>query len=61
MTVKYEEMIDELKEIIKRLEDRNTDLEESIRLYERGTILLKQCEKALEEAEMKITRLSGGE
>jgi len=59
MTMKYEDMIDELKEIIKRLEDRNTDLEESIRLYERGTILLKQCEKVLEEAELKITRLSG--
>lgn len=59
MTMKYEEMIDELKEIIKKLEDRNTDLEESIRLYERGTMLLKQCEKALEEAEMKINRLGG--
>lgn len=59
MTLKYEEMIDELKEIIKKLEDRNTNLEESIRLYERGTMLLKQCEKALEEAEMKITHLSG--
>lgn len=57
--MKYEEMIEELKEIIKRLEDRNTDLEESIRLYERGTMLLKQCEKSLEEAEMKINRLSG--
>lgn len=59
MTMKYEEMIEELKEIIKRLEDRNTDLEESIRLYERGTTLLKECEKALEEAELKINRLSG--
>lgn len=58
MTGAYEEKIEQVKKIIEKLEDGETSLEESIRLYEQGAALIKQCEALLAEAEMKVTTLS---
>ena len=57
MTKKYEELIGELKEIVRKMEDSNTSLDEMITLYEQGMVLVKQCEDRLAEAEVKITEL----
>jgi len=57
MTKKYEELIGELKEIVRKLEDSNTSLDEMITLYEQGMVLVRQCEDRLAEAEVKITEL----
>jgi len=58
MTETYEQKIEQLKKIIEKIEDGNTSLDESIRLYEQGAVLVKQCEALLSEAEVKITTLS---
>lgn len=58
MTDTYEQKIEQLKEIIGKIEDGNTSLEESMRLYEQGAVLVKQCETLLAEAEVKISTLS---
>jgi exodeoxyribonuclease VII small subunit len=58
MTETYEQKIERLKQIIEKIEDGNTGLDESIRLYEQGAALVKQCETLLAEAEEKITTLS---
>ena len=58
MTDTYEEKIEQLKEIIAKIEDGTTSLEESLRLYEQGAVLVRQCEAMLAEAEVKITTLS---
>ncbi len=58
MTGTYETKIEELKRIIERIEDGNTSLDESMRLYEQGAALVRQCETLLSEAELKITTLS---
>ena len=58
MTETYEQKIERLKQIIEKIEDGNTSLDESIRLYEQGAMLVKQCETLLNEAEVKITTLS---
>jgi exodeoxyribonuclease VII small subunit len=58
MTETYEQRIEKLKQIIEKIEDGNTSLDESIRLYEQGAVLVKQCETMLSEAEVKITTLS---
>jgi exodeoxyribonuclease VII small subunit len=58
MTKKYEELLTELKEIVRKIEDGETGLDESIALYERGAVLVKQCEELLANAEMKVTQLS---
>ena len=54
---KYEELISELKEIVKKIEDSETNLDDMVQLYEQGTILIKQCEERLSEAEIKISKL----
>jgi exodeoxyribonuclease VII small subunit len=58
MTETYETRIEQLRKIIEKIEDGNTSLDESIRLYEQGAALVKQCERLLAEAEIKITTLS---
>ena len=57
MTRKYEENLQELKEIIRTLESGNVALEEMLVNYERGMELIKICEKMLESAELKIVLL----
>ncbi len=59
MTENYEKKLEELKEIVAKLEDGSASLDEMILLYERGTTLVKECEKILEEAEMKVSVLQG--
>jgi exodeoxyribonuclease VII small subunit len=54
---KYEELVDELKEIIRKIESGEAGLDESIALYERGAVLIRQCETLLSEAELKISEL----
>ena len=54
----YETKVEQLKKIIEKIEDGNTRLDESIRLYEQGAALVKQCETILNDAEVKITILS---
>jgi exodeoxyribonuclease VII small subunit len=58
MNETYETKVEQLKNIIEKIEDGNTRLDESIRLYEQGAALVKQCEEILNEAEIKITTLS---
>jgi len=57
MTKKYEDLIGELKEIVRKIEDSETSLDEMMVLYEQGTVLIRQCEERLSEAEIKITEL----
>ncbi len=53
----YEELIGELREIVRKVEDPDTSLDESMALYERGALLIKKCEEILDRAELKITEL----
>jgi exodeoxyribonuclease VII small subunit len=57
MTKKFEELLADLREIVRKMEDPDTGLDESITLYEEGAVLVKQCEEVLANAEMKITEL----
>ncbi len=54
---KYEELVGDLKEIVKKIEDGETSLDEMITLYEQGSVIIKQCEERLSEAELKISKL----
>jgi exodeoxyribonuclease VII small subunit len=53
----YEELITELREVVRKIEDPDTTLDESMKLYERGALLIRQCEEVLARAELKITEL----
>jgi len=57
--VTFEQAIEQLEQIVHRLEDQQCGLDESLALYEEGVKLLKQCRAKLEEAEQKIKLLTG--
>ena len=54
----YETKTEQLRKIIEKIEDGKTGLDESMKLYEQGSVLVKQCETMLAEAEVQITTLS---
>ena len=57
----YEQAFSELESIITALEDENHSLEESLALFERGQALAKFCTDQLDQAELKVKQLLGGE
>jgi exodeoxyribonuclease VII small subunit len=54
----FESAQKELEEIVERLERGNADLDEAIKLWERGEELLRFCLERLETAEGRIEELA---
>jgi exodeoxyribonuclease VII small subunit len=54
----FEAAIAELETIVKKLEDGDQPLEQSLALYERGVQLSRFCHARLEEAERRIEILN---
>lgn len=52
--MKFEEAMQALTEIVKKLENGEATLDESITLYEQGIQLSKRCTELLEKAEQKV-------
>ncbi len=55
--MKFEEAMKELEETVKKLENGETTLDESMELFEKGIALSRTCQKLLDEAQLKITKL----
>lgn len=53
-----EEMFTELDLLAGKLEDRETSLEDSFRLYRQGMVLLKLCSEKLDTVEKKMLQLN---
>lgn len=54
-----EEALEDLEQIVGRLEDGKLSLEESLVLFERGIRLVRLCSSRLESAEQRIESLTG--
>jgi exodeoxyribonuclease VII small subunit len=54
-----EEALEDLEQIVARLEDGKLSLEESLVLFERGIRLVRLCSARLESAEQRIESLTG--
>jgi len=54
---RFEEALQELENIVQRLEDGNLSLDESLALFEGGIKLSRLCSQRLDEAEKKIELL----
>ncbi len=54
----FEEAFAQLGEAVEKLEEGGLSLEESIALFERATALVEHCQKELDQAELKVSRLS---
>lgn len=56
----FESALQRLEEIVKRMEQGNVPLAESLALFEEGTALVAQCDTLLDQAELKVVRLMKG-
>ena len=55
--IDFESSLKALESIVERLEDENINLEDSVKSFEEGINLVKECQKQLQEAELKIKTL----
>ena len=55
--IDFESSLKELESIVKKLEDENINLEDSVKSFEAGINLVKDCQKQLEDAELKVKEL----
>ena len=53
----FESSLKALESIVERLEDENINLEDSVKSFEEGINLVKECQKQLQTAELKIKKL----
>ena len=53
----FEEMMQELENIVQKLDNETVSLEESLDLYQRGMKLSTACDTTLKDAEKKVNKL----
>ncbi len=53
-TPDFEAALQELEEIVEKMEDGDISLEDSLKYFERGIALTRACQQALTEAEQKV-------
>ena len=55
--INFEKSMAELEEIVKKLEGGNISLDEMLKYFEQGTKLVADCNKVLDETEVKLNIL----
>ena len=50
----FEKSLQELESLVDKMETGDLSLEESLKCFERGVALTRNCQKALQEAEQKV-------
>ena len=55
--IDFELSLKELESIIEKLEDENINIEDSVKSFEKGINLVKECQQQLQNAELKIKKL----
>lgn len=53
----FEKQLSRLEEIVEQLENEQTDLDSSVKLFEEGTLLSKDLSKKLETIKFKVEEL----
>ena len=54
----FEQRMAEIEKIVTNLEQKDIELEQSLELFEKGTALIRECQKTLLTAEQKISTLT---
>lgn len=57
MKSNFEKELSRLEEIVEQLENENTDLDKSVKLFEEGILLSKNLSKKLETVKFKVEEL----
>ena len=53
----FEQSLDELEQLVQRMEHGDLSLDDSLKTYERGIALYRNCQAALEQAELRVRLL----
>ncbi len=53
----FEQSLNELENLVGQLEHGEQSLQDSLQTFERGIALYRQCQTALENAELRVTQL----
>lgn len=56
-TFDFEQSLQELEDLVRRMEQGELKLEESLEAFTRGVELTKQCREALEAARLRVSQL----
>lgn len=54
----FEQSLDELEQIVQRMEKGELSLDDSLRAYEQGVALYRKCRGALDQAELRVRLLT---
>ncbi len=54
----FEQKLAKIDDIINSLENSSSSLDESVKLYNQGITLTQECQKELEEATLKVKKIS---
>lgn len=54
----FEECLVALEEVVSLLDEGNLPLNDSLRCYELGVLMSRRCEKMIDDAELRISRLA---
>lgn len=57
LVAEFEHSLDELEALVGRMEKGEMCLDESLTAFERGVSLYRQCQGALEQAELRVRQL----
>jgi exodeoxyribonuclease VII small subunit len=53
----FEKSLDELEQLVARMEQGDLGLDDSLKSFERGVALYRNCQSALEQAELRVKLL----
>ena len=53
----FEQSLDELEQLVEKMESGELSLDESLRAFERGIALFRSCQSALEQTEARVKLL----
>jgi exodeoxyribonuclease VII small subunit len=56
-SIDFEQALDQLEELVEDMENGDLTLEESLKAFEEGIKLTRECQTALSEAEQKVQML----
>ncbi len=58
-TPSFEQAMTELEQLVAKMENGELTLEQSLQAYERGALLVKNCQQALAKVEAQVKVLEG--
>ena len=53
----FEQSMARLEQIVRAMEKGDVELEESLRMFQEGTELIRRCGKLLDEAELQVKKI----